>query len=220
MTLSSWLRDYLYIPLGGNRRGKYRTYVNLMATMLIGGLWHGASWTFVIWGMLHGVGLAFHKLISRRQESNISLVRQMASWACTFGFVYFTWIFFRASDFSTALLIVRKILGLAPGGMVFVYSPLFMLLPLVVLGHVMGLLAARQADAAGVRGHQIPAPTALVGLYNESKTPFATKPHRQSGIYVLLPTPTVSGAFGLAIWLLAVILFTAGQSQPFIYFQF
>src|SRR6185369_5311298 len=61
ITLSSWLRDYLYIPLGGNRRGEFRTYFNLMMTMLLGGLWHGASWTFVVWGALHGIYLCVEK---------------------------------------------------------------------------------------------------------------------------------------------------------------
>ena len=68
MTLSRWLRDYLYIPLGGSRKGPRRTYINLMLTMILGGLWHGAAWTFVIWGTMHGVGLAFERWVRERAE--------------------------------------------------------------------------------------------------------------------------------------------------------
>ena len=69
ISLSTWLRDYLYIPLGGNRKGRIRTYLNLMTTMLLGGLWHGANWTFVIWGGIHGSGLALERLIAGRHEA-------------------------------------------------------------------------------------------------------------------------------------------------------
>src|SRR5256885_12487742 len=68
MSLSSWLRDYLYIPLGGNRQGRARTYVNLMLTMLLGGLWHGANWTFVVWGGIHGAGLAVERFLTGGSE--------------------------------------------------------------------------------------------------------------------------------------------------------
>src|SRR5262249_38998698 len=95
-TLSHWLRDYLYIPLGGNRRGPARTYFNLMVTMLLGGLWHGANWTFVAWGGLHGAYLAVERAFG---------VDSRASWArrlLTFHLVCFSWIFFRAPTFGVA----------------------------------------------------------------------------------------------------------------------
>jgi alginate O-acetyltransferase complex protein AlgI len=99
ISLSSWLRDYLYIPLGGNRKGKARMYVNLFITMFLGGLWHGASWKFVFWGAWHGVALAIHKgtkkvldKIPNKWPSN------SVSWFLTFHFVIFLWIFFRAND--------------------------------------------------------------------------------------------------------------------------
>ena len=91
ISLSGWLRDYLYIPLGGNRRGPGRTYVNLLLTMLLGGLWHGASWTFVAWGALHGLGLALHKRFSDG-VTRPGLLRRMVSWAATFTFVLVTWV--------------------------------------------------------------------------------------------------------------------------------
>ena len=105
MTLSRWLRDYLYIPLGGNRRGRLMTYRNLMLTMLIGGLWHGAAWTFVVWGGLHGLALASERWWHERRgpatapdpTRNVWLAR-----IATFHFVCFAWIFFRADSFSAA----------------------------------------------------------------------------------------------------------------------
>ena len=107
ISLSSWLRDYLYIPLGGNRRGPARTYVNLTITMLLGGLWHGAAWKFVVWGALHGVGLAVERLIggARRASGSIWGPKPIAI-ILVFHFVCLGWIFFRARDFSTALDVI------------------------------------------------------------------------------------------------------------------
>ena len=99
ISLSSWLRDYLYIPLGGNRKGKVRMYINLFITMFLGGLWHGASWKFVFWGAWHGVALAIHKgskkLLKKVPDKWPS---NSGSWVLTFHFVIFLWIFFRAND--------------------------------------------------------------------------------------------------------------------------
>lgn len=98
ISLSSWLRDYLYIPLGGNRRGKFRTYVNLLVTMLLGGLWHGANWTFVVWGGLHGVGLAIERVLSGQREiaDSPSITGRFVRRAAVFSFVCVAWIFFRS----------------------------------------------------------------------------------------------------------------------------
>lgn len=96
ISLSSWLRDYLYIPLGGSRRGQARTCLNLLTTMAIGGLWHGASWTFVLWGVLHGVALALGRMMSWRTP-------RIVGWAITFHIVCLGWVLFRAPDFATAI---------------------------------------------------------------------------------------------------------------------
>ena len=104
ISLSSWLRDYLYIPLGGNRLGKIRTYVNLMLTMLLGGLWHGASWKFVAWGGLHGAGLALERALGIKGE-NFKFLRRLL----VFHLVCLGWIYFRAADFSTGSLVLEKI---------------------------------------------------------------------------------------------------------------
>lgn len=115
ISLSSWLRDYLYIPLGGNRKGVIRTYINLMLTMLIGGFWHGASWNFIAWGGLHGVALAFHKIWKQKTEKLLkpvkkSVVINALSLLITFHFVCFCWIFFKAADFTIAGDMIHQIL--------------------------------------------------------------------------------------------------------------
>lgn len=109
ISLSSWLRDYLYIPLGGNRKGKFRQYVNLFITMFLGGLWHGASWNFLIWGSLHGVALAVHKLYKGAVQFPASKVRKYMGVVLTFHFVCFCWIFFRHASFTDALSTLHQI---------------------------------------------------------------------------------------------------------------
>jgi D-alanyl-lipoteichoic acid acyltransferase DltB (MBOAT superfamily) len=103
ISLSFWLRDYVYIPMGGNRKGVAKQYLFLMLTMLIGGLWHGASWKFVFWGGMHGVGLAMHKYFSHNVKGKFlkQKIWGVFSLFFTFNFVAFLWIFFRAADFAT-----------------------------------------------------------------------------------------------------------------------
>ena len=118
MTLSRFLRDYLYIPLGGNRHGAVRAKVNLMVTMLLGGLWHGASWNFVVWGGLHGLYLviAHGWQISKDRmgwQGGSGRAGRLAAWALTFVAVTFAWVFFRAADLPSALRIVAGMAGQA-----------------------------------------------------------------------------------------------------------
>ena len=111
ISLSTWLRDYLYIPLGGNRLGEQRTYVNLMAVMLLGGLWHGASWNFVLWGAIHGGMLAFE-----RSQGRGSLYRRLPLTlriAITFFVVCLSWVFFRAKTLGQALVMFKSLFGVA-----------------------------------------------------------------------------------------------------------
>lgn len=103
ITLSRFLRDYIYIPLGGNRISSFRTYSNLMITFLLGGLWHGAGLTFVFWGFLHGVALVVHRVW---QNTGIKINKFMA-WFITFNFINITWIFFRAKDFEEAVNVLK-----------------------------------------------------------------------------------------------------------------
>src|SRR5687767_12588563 len=139
ITLSAWLRDYLYIPLGGNRKGEVRTYINLMITMLLGGLWHGASWTFVVWGALHGSYLCIEKLIREKFVSTPKPPEQALDAPIivrasvmplaksnslnnfllalfTFFLVNVTWVFFRAGDFPTAWRLLSSMFGQTTNG--------------------------------------------------------------------------------------------------------
>lgn len=113
ISLSTWLRDYLYISLGGNRHGKIRTYINLMLTMILGGLWHGASWNFIVWGTLHGVALAVHKfsLSVRNLPKNYkpSGWRKYLNIILTFHFVCFCWLFFRNTSFENSMTMIESI---------------------------------------------------------------------------------------------------------------
>jgi D-alanyl-lipoteichoic acid acyltransferase DltB (MBOAT superfamily) len=117
MTLSGWLRDYIYISLGGNRRGKIRTYANLMMTMLIGGLWHGASWNFVIWGGYQGAALAIERMVWGREEKQ-GLVRIPLA-VLTFGIVCVGWVFFRAKTFAAAAFVIGQMFSKTAGESLF-----------------------------------------------------------------------------------------------------
>lgn len=220
ITLSTWLRDYLYIPLGGNRNGKLMTYRNLFITMLLGGLWHGASWTFVVWGALHGIGLAVHKLWMEQfpqEQRKTSLVGRFAGWLGTYCFVCLAWIFFRAQTFGSAFHMIKKIVGVEGGGEDWFFSPLFVIIPFVALGHFIGLYVAgrfpkkQKAMAVPVRWKQ---------MYANAGKRFAFKPHAAAGIYPLLPLPGFAGGFLICLWTLVVFLFAVTNSSPFIYFQF
>jgi len=108
MTLSRFLRDYIYIPLGGSRNGNLRTYVNLLATFILGGIWHGAGWTFVFWGFLHGMALV---VVHIWKQFGIKLNSYVA-WFITFNFVNIAWVFFRAKEFDDALKVLHAMSGL------------------------------------------------------------------------------------------------------------
>ncbi len=111
ISLSSWLRDYLYIPLGGNRKGKIITNLNLLITMLIGGLWHGANIRFLIWGALHGIGLIINKLWQKifGNKKSVRRLRKFIYQFLTFQFVTFAWIFFRSQNLPNAFQIINQI---------------------------------------------------------------------------------------------------------------
>jgi D-alanyl-lipoteichoic acid acyltransferase DltB (MBOAT superfamily) len=114
ISLSTWLRDYLYVSLGGNRKGAARTYVNLMLTMLLGGLWHGANWTFVVWGGIHGAALAVTRAVERARGKRPALADRhwtlrVLSVVGTFHIVCVAWVFFRAETFSKASLVFSRI---------------------------------------------------------------------------------------------------------------
>jgi D-alanyl-lipoteichoic acid acyltransferase DltB (MBOAT superfamily) len=111
MSLSRWLRDYLYIPLGGNRHGRLMTYRNLTITMLLGGLWHGASWNFVIWGGYHGTLLSLERILGRKEPARFYLLRAPV----TFALVMIGWVFFRATTVHDAFFVLQQMFSWQPG---------------------------------------------------------------------------------------------------------
>ena len=113
MTLSGWLKDYVYIPLGGNRKGQLMTYINLFATFLLGGLWHGAGWTFVIWGAMHGLALTVHRFWSGLGYK----MPRLLAWCCTMLFINLTWVFFRAEDMDSAFRMVSSMFSIHDTGL-------------------------------------------------------------------------------------------------------
>jgi alginate O-acetyltransferase complex protein AlgI len=145
ITLSQWLRDYLYIPLGGNKKGNVRTYINLMLTMLIGGLWHGANWTFVVWGGLHGLYLSAEKFIDDKTGKISALIAsgkrtiQGFMYALfTFFLVNITWVFFRAETFPKAWGILKSMFGMQKGDPLLTSLALIkvaIIIPLMLMAH-------------------------------------------------------------------------------------
>jgi len=138
ISLSSWLRDYLYISLGGNRKGKIRTYINLMITMLLGGLWHGAALRFVIWGALHGLGLAIEKFINSIISIPKNKLTRILGVIITFHFVCFSWIFFRADNMTVVKSVLTQITTAFHAGIFadFVKGYPYILM-LMVLGYIL-----------------------------------------------------------------------------------
>ena len=192
ISLSSWLRDYLYIPLGGNRKGKVRTHINLMITMLLGGLWHGASLRFVIWGGLHGLGLVVHKLWSKlmyslkKKHSGQSKITQFVSIFITFHLVSFAWIFFRAETLADAFDMIKQI------------SYNFQFIPIIILSYYKIFLLI----LAGFIIHWLPS------RVKESYRGVFIKSHIIIKVIIVV--------------LVVFVLYQAksAEIQPFIYFQF
>ena len=194
ISLSSWLKDYLYISLGGNRKGKARTYLNLFATMLLGGLWHGAAIRFVLWGAWHGTALAVHKWTTnhfssfRKIGAEMPLWRRMIGVVVTFHVVCFGWILFRVPDMETGRQVLSQIFNHFN----------FYLIPQVLAGYgvVMGLI---------VLGY-------LLHFLPRSSETWAER--RVTASPLLIQT----AALTLLIW--GVMQIQSSDIQPFIYFQF
>lgn len=202
ITLSTFLRDYLYIPLGGNRHGKVRHYLNLMATMLLGGLWHGAGWTFVVWGALHGAYLAINHLW--REWVAIKLLHWMPRWlsALTGGMLTFlavvvAWVVFRATDMAQAMTLLKAMFGIAARPIAF---------DAVLHGNLLLL-----TDKSGRDLIKLLIPALLwVWLF-----PNSTRLRFLSGNVILALLQAI-----IVLYLLYVIIDQFGSYSPFLYFQF
>jgi D-alanyl-lipoteichoic acid acyltransferase DltB (MBOAT superfamily) len=163
ISLSTWLRDYLYIPLGGNRKGRVRTCANLIITMLLGGLWHGASWNFVLWGGIHGASLALERAFRSRVSQiaqgsqTLRLLKQVVGTCFTFGIVSFTWLFFRLTNLSTIREYLRGVAALNFDGLLSVVPFLVLAglllaidVPQMLTGDEFCYLRLRQLPLAGL----------------------------------------------------------------------
>ena len=190
ISLSSWLRDYLYIPLGGNRKGKARTYLNLFLTMLLGGLWHGANWTFVLWGAWHGGILALEKRLKETQNRNP--FPALLSIPGTLLLVMIGWVFFRATDVGSAFAFLAAMIGLNGFGLSDAMSWQITGLQVTIL--IIALLII----ALG--------PVWLKYLDGVSHL----QKHALSHIHLLI----------IPIFVLAVLRLSAQNFSPFLYFQF
>lgn len=168
MTLSFWLRDYLYIPLGGNRYGTGRTYLNLIITMLLGGLWHGASWNFVIWGGMHGAALALHKLWTEHSVQWKSLkqlkVYKFFSWLITITLVGMLWIPFRSKDFPATISYYN---GLVPNhdGVIWQHPNVIIIVICFVVWHLMHMFGNKLLMTFPHSRPQETVPILVIGLF-------------------------------------------------------
>ena len=193
ISLSSWLKDYLYISFGGNRKGKIRTYIHLLLTMLIGGLWHGQSMKFIFWGALHGLGLIFHKLYQSIFKIDInnkplSFIYNFLSWMITFHFVCFCWIYFRAQNIETAHEMMHQILYSFKWDIAFEFIQGYKVVStLIILGFITHFLPAK--------------------FDNWSEKMVIKSNWLLQSIYI-------------CIIIIIVIQFKSSDIQPFIYFQF
>ncbi len=146
MSLSRWLRDYLYISLGGNRRGRRRTHFNLAMTMLLGGLWHGAGWNFVLWGAGHGIGLFVHKMWRERLGDDAGgRLRAVAGWAVTLLFCLLLWVPFRCADWATTLTYFHG-LFVPKDAVLWLHTPSMLLLGVGAAWHLLRLAEHASMD--------------------------------------------------------------------------
>jgi alginate O-acetyltransferase complex protein AlgI len=193
ISLSTWLQEYLYISLGGNRKGEIRTYINLFLTMLIGGLWHGASWTFVAWGALHGVALCIHKIWMKlaRHDKNYkgTVIGNICSAAVTYVFVCFCWIFFRAENFEVAKNVILGIVTWQSGIM---YISFWTILGIICV-FVSTLCACIRS---------------------------LVKKTEIEGFYLTVNLESVFGLVALFVSIGVCLMLAYTGSSPFIYFQF
>ncbi|MFW5844047.1 MAG: MBOAT family O-acyltransferase, partial [Spirochaetota bacterium] len=195
ISLSSWLRDYLYLPLGGNRRGRRRTYVNLLTVMVLGGLWHGAAWTFVFWGFWHGLLLVGERAIREQRGPREGLLPRPLAVALTTLLVFIGWVPFRAPDIETFRAFI---LAMAGGGAQGLGMGLSLSDTIAWQIPTIGLAAV----AFGLGLVYIEPAFRRLGFFGRRGTAFAG-------------APAIIGLF-----LVSIVKLTAESFSPFLYFQF
>ncbi len=194
ITLSTWIRDYIYIPLGGSRKGEFFTYVNLFLAMTISGLWHGAAWNFVIWGIYHGLLLIGHKyylkILSKLKLNTFTnlLGTKIISVAIFFPWLVLGWVFFRQGDINVAFYMIGQMLTTNPFAIDFAYLKYFILIALLYLSHLGEFLAFKHR-------------------------------HKLNSLWIKhFPPPFRALAYTIII--VVVALFLQTNTSSFIYFQF
>ena len=195
ISLSTWLRDYLYIPLGGNRKGEVRTYVNLFLTMLLGGFWHGANWTFVFWGMWHGGILAFERLIGGKKEL---VYPKLIAWPLTLLLVLIGWVMFRAPTMSVAIDMYKGMLGMHATGLSDTLAWRITPLEITTLILAYGFIAI--------------SPVVMRMKYSLNNTTYAPYWGRHVGVLGQLLL--------VLLFILAITKLITDSFSPFLYFQF
>jgi D-alanyl-lipoteichoic acid acyltransferase DltB (MBOAT superfamily) len=188
ISLSTWLRDYLYISLGGNRRGSVRTYLNLVVTMLLGGLWHGAAWNFVLWGAWHGGGLALERALTSKRAAHASGLevgsslsgrnsRRWWAYVLTLGFVFYGWLLFRAGSLDQIVAMTRGLGSLSAPVWLrsYVIDLAAFALPLVAMEvwqHRRGVLAPLRLPGWGVGGLEGLLLVGILVFWEKDNVPF------------------------------------------------
>ena len=190
ISLSTWLQEYLYIPLGGNRKGKVRRYINLILTMVLGGLWHGANYTFVIWGFLHGFALCAHKIFLSFRKKKTTVIGSAISVISTYIFVCICWIFFRAESADIAIDIIRHIFAWN-SGITQIYSWSVICILIVIAASLIAIFKAHKNCSNTING--------FYPILNLDKIPSLA-------------------LFFTVILLILCLAYT--NANPFIYFQF
>jgi D-alanyl-lipoteichoic acid acyltransferase DltB (MBOAT superfamily) len=220
ITLSRFLRDYLYIPLGGNRHGERRRYANLLVTMLLGGFWHGAGWNFVVWGGLHGSYLAVNHIWratvspagSGANDARPALAT-VAGWIGTFTAVVLAWVFFRANSLSSAWSMIRGLGGAGTGDQVYVSPGVLRIfgLPLYVGADSLQLIGLAAVGSALLAALALPNVIEIVRYREFRRAPDAR--------YWLRWRPNAASATAIAV-MAALAMFGMWQRIEFLYFQF
>ncbi len=214
ITLSRFLRDYLYIPLGGNRLGEIRRYFNLLVTMLLGGLWHGAGWNFLIWGGLHGLYLCINHLWQAWRGNRMSgpLIKTI-SWAITFAAVVLAWVFFRAKTLDGAWQMLRSLFGFSSSNSAYASPGILRLmdLPLLVGEPLLLAIGGSAVALALIIALGLPNVPQLFGYREYRRAPERTN--------LLRWRPNAAWALVSAL-ALAISLFGMWQRLEFLYFQF
>ena len=191
ISLSTWLQEYLYIPLGGNRKGKVRTYINLLLTMVLGGLWHGANYTFVIWGVLHGLALCVHKIWMKvRKNKKPAIMGSAFAVFLTYVFTCICWVFFRAENLTIAIDVLKRML-IWESGISQMYSWSFFAIAVVIGWTIIAVIKSKKSG------------------FNKTED-----------FYPILDLSKLSGLIIFITFTLFVLCVAYTKANPFIYFQF